>query len=257
MMAHSDWAKRRQMIYAAGVVFFFAGIIGPIVFFSTYKSPSCFDGKLNQEETNVDRGGPCKALDERYVEQHAVLWSRSFPVRKGFYDAVAYIENPNQEAGVYDAAYQFKLYDERNILVAERFGRVPIPPGKVFPIFESRIDTGNRVPVRTFFSFLSSSDWQRMNNPTKGISIRNEQLRDTKTTPRLQATVANNTPREKTNIIVIATLFDGAGNAFASSRTFVERLLSEEETIVVFTWPNPFVFDVARIDIVALGLPER
>lgn len=256
-MVHSKWAKRRQIIYAVGVLLFFSAIIGPIVFFSVYEAPSCFDGKLNQEETDVDRGGPCQLLDERTVSPHAILWSRAFPVRDGFYNAVAYVENPNQEAGVYDAAYQFKLYDERNILIAERFGRVSVPPGQVFPIFESRIDTGNRVPIRTFFSFVNRFSWERMTDPVQGVVIQNEQLLAVDTAPRLEALVSNTTIRDKENIVVVATLFDEAGNAFASSRTLIERLTPQEQTSVVFTWPHPFSLKVARVDVVALGLPER
>lgn len=256
-MATSDWAKNRQIMYGTGVFLFFFVIIAPIVFFSVYKPPSCFDGKLNQTETAIDRGGPCQLLDTNYVQPHAVLWSRTFPVRDGFYNAVAYIENPNQAAGVYDAAYQFKLYDERNILIAERFGRVPVFPGKVFPIFESRIDTGNRVPVRTFFSFVSDFTWERMEDPTLGISIINEKLSGVETSPRIDAVVRNNTVLAKEDVVIITTLFDPAGNAMASSRTLVERIVPNEEIPIAFTWPHPFSADVARVDIVPLALPKR
>lgn len=256
-MAVSDWARKRQLMYGSGVILFFVAIFAPIVFVSVYEPPSCFDGKLNQGETAIDRGGPCQLLDERTLQPHAVLWARSFAVRDGFYNAVAYIENPNQEAGVYDAAYQFKLYDERNILIAERFGRVPIFPGKVFPIFESRIDTGNRVPVRTFFSFVNEFVWERMQDPTLGITILNEKLSDTDTTPRIDAVVRNNTVVPREDVVIIATVFDPAGNAIASSRTFVERIEPNETLPIAFTWPHRFSSSVARIDIVPLALPDE
>lgn len=256
-MATSAWARRQQILYGAGVFLFFAVIIGPIVFFALYEPESCFDGKLNQGETAIDRGGPCQLLDENRLQPHAVLWSRTFPVRDGFYNAVAYIENPNQGAGVYDAAYQFKIYDDRNILIAERFGRVPIFPGKVFPIFESRIDTGNRIPVRTFFTFVNDFTWERMEDPTIGISIINEQVSDLATAPRIDAVVRNSTVRTRNDIVIVATLFDSAGNSIASARTLVDRIDPNEERQIAFTWPRAFTANVARVDIVPLALPDR
>ena len=256
-MSQSDWAKQRQMLYGAGVVLFFVLLIAPFVFYAMYDPASCFDGKLNQDETAIDRGGPCQLLDENFVQPHAVLWSRSFPVREGFYNAVAYIENPNQEGGIYDVAYQFKLYDDRNILIAERYGRTPVFPGNVFPIFESGIDTGNRVPVRTFFSFVEPLVWERMTDPTLGIVVQNERLSDLDTAPRLEASVHNNTVLPQEDLVIVATLFGVAGNAIASSRTIIDNIEPGQETAIAFTWPRPFTDDVARVDIVPLALPAR
>jgi hypothetical protein len=257
MMAMSEWAKRRRTIYAMSVFGVLFVIIAPIIFVNVYEPSSCFDGKLNQGETAVDRGGPCPILDERMLEPHAILWARSFPVRDGFYNAVAYIENPNQDAGVFDAAYQFKLYDERNILVAERFGRVSILPGQVFPIFESRIDTGNRVPARTFFSFSNQFVWERVEDPVAGIVISNEKLSGPDTSPRLEAEVRNSSGMTKDNVVIIATLFDEAGNAIAAARTLIEHLVPDARQAIVFTWPHPLTSTVSRIDIVPLAIPKR
>lgn len=244
------------MYYAAGVLGVFLLVTIPVVFNALYEPASCFDGKQNQGETAIDRGGPCALLDVSRLEPHAVLWARSFAVRDGFYNAVAYIENPNQNAGVFDAGYQFKLYDSRNVLVAERSGRVPIPPGKVFPIFESRIDTGNRIPVRTIFSFTNTFNWERMRDPVEGIQVSNERLSGQNSAPRLDAELYNTTTIDKQNVVVIATIFDTAGNAIAASRTIVPRLLPNEREAIAFTWPHPFTTPVARIDIVPLAVPE-
>lgn len=256
-MAQSGWSRKRQLLYGGGVFFFFAALIVPIVFVSVYEPPSCFDGIQNQNETAIDRGGPCALLDERTLQQHAVLWSRAFPVREGFYNAVAYIENPNQNAGVFDAAYQFRVYDERNILIAERFGRVPIFPGSVFPIFESRIDTGNRIPVRTFFSFVNDLSWERMEDPTLGLTVMNERVRGLDLSPRIDAALRNSNVTAREDVVVVATVFDPLGNAIASSRTYIPRIGPNEELPIAFTWPRPFTDSVGRVDIVPLALPAR
>ncbi len=255
-MATSSWARRRQMIYGGGLFLFFALVIAPVIFFYIYEPASCFDGKLNQTETDIDRGGPCALLDTRYIQPHAVLWSRAFPVRDGFYNAVAYIENPNQQAGVKNAIYQFKLYDERNILIAERFGQTTIIPEKVFPIFEGRIDTGNRTPVRATFNFVNVFTWERMVDATAGLTVRNEQVNDLETAPRVSAELVNTTVSPVVDLVVIATLFDAESNAFASARTVVERIDAGETKSLVFTWPEPFTAAVARVDIIPLAATE-
>ena len=252
-MATSAWARRRQLLYGGGLLFFFVLVIVPTIFFYVYEPPSCFDGKMNQTETDIDRGGPCTLLDARYLQPHAVLWSRSFPVRDGFYNAVAYIENPNSHAGVKNAIYQFKLYDERNILIAERFGQAPIVPEKVFPIFEGRIDTGNRIPVRTTFGFVNVFTWEKMVDETSGLRVRNERVSDLTTAPRVSAELTNTTVAPVEDLVVIATLFDGKSNAFASARTVVERIDAGETKTLVFTWPEPFTANVARVDIIPLA----
>jgi len=245
------------MIYGGGVFLFLFAITAPFIFVTNYKTPTCFDGKQNQNETSIDRGGPCVLLDSRSIKPITTLWSRSFPVRKGFYDAVAYIENPNENAGVYSATYQFKLYDNKNILIAERFGTTPIFPGKVFPIFESKIDTGNRIPARAFFNFVTDFTWARIKDPTYGIKIINEKTSELNTSPRVDAVMRNDNLTVRENIIVVATLFDNAGNAIASSRTLVKKINSDEEIPIAFTWPQAFSSEVAKVDIVTLALPKR
>ncbi|PCI30559.1 hypothetical protein COB52_01525 [Candidatus Kaiserbacteria bacterium] len=255
-MATSQWARRRQTMYAGGIFLFLFFTITPYILITSYDKPTCFDGKKNQGEVSVDLGGPCTLLDESTVIPHTILWARTFEVRDGFYNAVAYIENPNQEAGVKDAVYQFKFYDAQNVIIGERFGRVSVPPGKVFPIFESRIDTGKRIPVRTFFSFVNDFAWEKMQDSARGITINNTRISNANTSPRIDADVRNNLFESRKNIVFIATIFDSNGNAIASSRTLVERLKADEKKTIAFTWPEGFSSDIARIDIVPLAIPK-
>lgn len=244
-----------QIYYGAGVAVFLLIIIIPTVFFMVYKEPTCFDGKQNQEETGVDKGGPCKLLDENTLEPLKILWARAFSVREGTYSAVAYIENPNPKSGIESMTYQFKLYNEGNILIAERFGRVPILPGRVMPILEAGINTGKRKVVRAFFQFIDREVWVEMSDPTEELEIYDEAISNTDSAPRIDAKIKNTGVGDKNEIVLIATVFDSVGNAFATSRTFVENIKPEEEKIISFTWPKPFVLEAARIDISPLMVP--
>tara|TARA_B100000745_G_scaffold262983_1_gene187260 strand:- start:6239 stop:6967 length:729 start_codon:yes stop_codon:yes gene_type:complete len=242
-------------MYGTGVMVFFLALAIPLVFFSIYEPASCFDGKKNQGETAPDLGGPCILLDPAFVQPIAVQWTRSFAVRDGFYNAISYVENNNKEAGVTNVRYIFKLYDARNILIAERTGETPIYPGKVFPIFEGRIDTGNRVPVRATFDFLTDKVWEKMLDPSRGIVVFNETIENRDTTPRVDAEVKNTTLESYRNVVLIATVFDANGNAINASRTIISRIDPTESLPVAFTWPAAFSEKVTRVDIVPLVLP--
>ncbi len=251
-MSTSPWAKRRKRIYGTGALILVAAVLIPIIFYASYTPPTCFDGKRNQGETDIDKGGPCKLLDARFIQPLSVQWARPFLIRHGFYNAVAYIENVNREAGIKDIIYKFRLYDSQNILVAERTGRTPIYPAKVFPIFESRIGTGERIPVRATFEFISPKKWEKMQDATKGIRVSNTKFDTTLGYPRITAEVKNNTLDRIRRIVLVATVFDTTGNAINASHTFLNKLDAGETQEIAFTWPEQFKQKVARIDVVPL-----
>ena len=68
-----SWSKKRQIIYLALVVGFFIFVTTVFLFFLLYETPTCFDGKQNQEEIGIDCGGPCVRLCVFQVEELSVL----------------------------------------------------------------------------------------------------------------------------------------------------------------------------------------
>lgn len=252
-----SWASRRRTAYVAGISLFFLVIIGgPISYWYFSIPPTCSDGIQNQDETAIDRGGRCAVFDERALQPHATLWSRSFRVRDGSYNAAAYIYNPNAEAGVQRAHYRFGLYDAANILVAEREGMTFIVPGAVTPILESRIDTGNRIVARTYFEFTSTFIWERMINTGLALAVNNKEISNTTAMSRLSANVENRSVADVVSPSFVAVIFDPAGNAFAASATTIERLSAGEIAPLVFNWPDPFLVQVGRVDIIPLVAPS-
>lgn len=244
-----SWASRRRSEYATGVILFLVVVIGIPLVLWLHEPSSCFDGKRNQEETAIDKGGPCLLLDERALTPHTILWARSFQVRSGVYGAVAYIENPNTEAGVRAVRYSFGLYDERNILVTRREGITFIMPGGITPVFEGAIDTGNRTVARTYFEFEEPLVWERMKGEKDALTIRDKRVLDTSSAPRVLATVRNASVADIMNPSFVAVVFDTAGNAIAASETFLARVAANESREIVFTWPDPFRYIVGRVDI--------
>lgn len=220
-----------------------------------YEPATCFDGKQNQGETAPDRSGPCALLDERTLIPHAIQWARAFSVRDGSWSAVTYIENPNDMAGVIEAPYRFKLYDDRNILVAEREGSSYIMPDSVTPIYEGGFDTGNRKVARTYFEFSAPLVWERMQDSSNEITITGKSLLDAQTAPRVIAIAENTAVTEAREVHFVAVVFDTAGNAIASSRTIVPVFAPGARENLVFTWPEAFTAPVGRVDVLPLRKP--
>jgi len=251
-----SWAAQRRAKYTIGATLFFIIIVGgPLAYWYFSIPATCTDGIQNQRETDIDRGGPCPLLDESKLQALATLWARSFRVRDGSYNAVAYIQNPNQDAGVRTARYRFGLYDSENILVAERESSMFIMPGAVTPVLESRIDTGNRIVSRTYFEFTGPLAWERMRNNALALAINNKEISSVTTVPRLSATVKNNSVADVISPAFIAVVFDQAGNAFAASATALDRIASDATASLVFTWPDPFAIQVGRTDIIPVVTP--
>jgi hypothetical protein len=252
-----SWATRRKLLYITGIIIFFGIVVGgPVAYHFFTIAPTCHDGKQNQGETAVDEGGPCLLLNPAQLQPEGVLWARSFNVRQGLYDAVAYIDNPNQSAGVLQATYELDLYDGQNALVADVSGTTFVMPGGVTPVFIGNINTGNRTAVHTQFQFTSALVWERAVGIAQGIRVSNEQTSGTASTSQVTAIAMNTSVAAVPNITFVATVFDPSGNAIATSQTALQTLGAGASQQIFFTWPSPFSAQVGRVDIIPLVPPE-
>ena len=252
-----SWSARRRLLYILGLIIFFGILIGvPVAYKISNIQPTCSDGKLNQGETAIDKGGPCPDLDERMLSAVSPIWTRSFRVKDGTYTAATYIQNSNENAGATDVTYIVKLYDTDNILVTERTGKTYIMPGNITPVVETGIDAGNRTVTHTFFEFTSPIRWKKYEDISKVISMQGRTVRDVNTAPRVGAEAVNNSVSTILDITFAGVVFDVNGNAIAASLTHVERLKPKDPQEVVFTWPTPFATRVGRVDIIPLLPPK-
>lgn len=255
-----SWASRRRFTYLSGVILFLAVVIGIPLVMSLYEQPTCFDGIQNQGETAPDRSGPCQLLDERTLIPHVVQWARGFVVRpvgsaEGTWSSVAYVENPNEGAGVVTAPYRFRFYDDRNILITEREGVTYIMPASVTPVYEGAIEVGNREVARTFFEFTAPLVWERLTNTSTLIRVNGKAISGSALEPRVTAIAENTDVRALTDVEFVAVVFDTQGNAIASSRTIIPRMEPGARQDLAFTWPHPFTVPVGRLDVLPLRTP--
>ncbi len=236
------------MFFIFGILAVFALIAGVVYMTKYYQPPSCSDKIQNQGENGPDCGGPCSVVCAAQVTQPIISWSRSFESGKGAYNAVAYIENPNPNLGVREAVYRFKLYDQNDVFILERVGKTYIRPNEQFAIFEPRIPVGERIPKRTFFEFLSFSDWIKIEGQKPDISVK-APIPETGPTPSVSVSLTNKDNLSVQDIRVVAVVYDKDNNAMAASASAVDSIPAESSSEVVFTWPVPFPSSPKRVEV--------
>ena len=92
MTTFRSWAFWRRVEYLLGIFLFLAIIFAGIYFAFIYESANCFDGEQNGEERGIDCAGECVRICAFETVQPKVLWSKSFKIVDGQYNAVAYVE---------------------------------------------------------------------------------------------------------------------------------------------------------------------
>lgn len=246
----SYWAQKRKSFYFFIFVLFLGGGVILPAYFLLYRPPTCFDGKQNGGERGIDCGGKCvKLCPSQYLEPN-IIWARAIKVKQNIYSALAYIENPNIDAGADSISYIFRIKDKEGILIYERKGKTSIPPNKFFAVFEDGISTGEKIPAEVFFEFTSNALWRKQDNKESGISVSRKEISNEEKSPRIDATLENKTLQHIFNVEVVAIVYDMDDNALGFSRTFIDRFDKEGTQNITFTWPRPFDGIVARIEII-------
>ena len=246
-----SWAERRKLSYKLILAFVFLGVAAYFSYPYFSKPSTCFDGKRNQDEAGTDCGGSCAAVCVDEIKPPVTIWSGVFPSANGRYSAVAFVENRNADAGTRAARYNFRIYDESNIIIAERKGETFIAPGESFTLIEPNIDAGRRIPRRAFFEFLSFSEWETIDPPERPlIFIRDQKLSNDDSHTRLDARLESAMIIPVSDIAVAALLYDEKGNAITVSSTIVPTLAGQSSRPIVFTWPKMELSNIARAEII-------
>ena len=221
-------------------------LVIPLIFI-LYEEPTCFDRKENRNERGVDCGGSCRRVCAEDVLSPRILWSRSFKVAPGVYNAVSYVENPNFNAGVLAVPYHFTIFDNQGVVIAERNGSTYLMPGGITPVFEGTISVGERVPARTLFELGLIREWitarDRASSP---LVVKRQAISNVETAPRVNADLSNESINDIFDIEVVSVIYDVNDNAIGASRTIVPLLPRQGSEPIVFTWPERFETRIER-----------
>jgi hypothetical protein len=245
-----SWGTHRRNT----IIFIFFSIIfiitAYLLYDALYEPPNCFDKKWNGDEINIDCGGSCSLMCESQVLAPIVRWTRVFEVASGIYNVLAYVENPNPNAGVEKVSYRFRVYDNENVLIQERRGITSLYPKSVMPVLENTLPVGQLDAARVTFEFTEPLIWHKKIPEQSLIAVQDEQITRLEDSPRIRAIVKNNGVELIRNLEVVAIVYDVSGNAIAASGTLFKDAPVNTDLEAFFTWPKPFTTEFSRFELI-------
>ena len=245
-----SWSSKRQ----ASIILSVIGIALIPVAYTAYKIMSvpatCNDNSQNQGEVGVDCGGPCSLLCSSQIAKPIVTWKRLFLVGGGVYNMVAYIENPNAQAGTKKIGYQLRVFNTEGVSIYERHGTTVIPAKRSVPVIETGINLNQQTPSRIEFKLDDTAVWSKESVKEIPLATSNSLLTEATTSPRLNTNLSNKDIVKYSNFEVVAILYDEDGNAVGASSTYVDKIDAGATLPLIFTWPEPFSETPARIEII-------
>lgn len=238
----NDWASRRKSIYL-GIIVIFLTLVSFFIFWKFwYSTPSCSDGVKNGDEVAIDCGGSCSLVCSAETLPLVIRSDpRVFEVIPNVWSVIIYIENQNSNFDASYVPYTFYFYGDDNKLLYTREGATLIPKNKTSGIFEGsvNIESGEKIK-RVTFEMGKNISWQRNSAISDELEITHSSLLREDSAPRVEARVKNNSIEDIKDIELIMSIFDGADNTIAASRTFIDNLKKNSSSDVFFTWPRPF-----------------
>lgn len=243
-----DWAKKMRFMIVGGILLVLLVIGASIAFLTLYRAPSCIDGKQNQQESGIDCGGSCTYLCTTQVSAPSVLFTRSLPLPGGRTDVVAYVQNPNKNAQAKRAPYVIELFAPDATRIGRVDGFVDLPAGKMVPIFVRAAAQGS-VVARAFIQFDERKiPWTSVKGVYLTPRVTEQQLQEGGS-PRVTATLVNDTYDPQYDIRAVAVAFTADGTAVAASETLVPVVRAQSTVPITFTWNEPFTDSVSRFEV--------
>ncbi len=239
--------RRRKQFIIAFVFFSVLFVLGYIIFSNIninkdiIMGASCTDGIKNGDEEGVDCGGMlCTPCDIKYLKPLSVLDS-GFIKGNEYYDAYAYIQNPNSQYGVPKFKYKFKFYDKSKQFIDEVVGEGYILAGEKKYIIETNIKLEEDPEFVTFTFMDDNFKWQkqkRVNIKLPIFSKTFEDVRYLQIPAKYQAsgTLENQSQYSFLNVDVYVFLLDENNEIISLNKTLVNNLRSQEKRRVVVSW---------------------
>lgn len=251
----ASWSTKRKYGYFLVFAVLAVLVIGTPLFLLFYKTPTCSDGKQNGSERGIDCGGKCAKLCPADFSPAKVLWSYSSKVVPGVYNALAYVQNPNQNVEIKSSNYTFKLYDSEGLLISEKKGSTFVPAGQKFVVFFGGIQTGSRIPAKTTFEFSGTPLW-RPGTILNRLRTENVELDQSKS-PHAEIKIRNDAVDQTfSNIDAFVVLYDKDDNRVAFSKTVIDQIGPSESQTLFFTWQDAFSRPVVRSEMVFMARPR-
>lgn len=240
----------KKQLFIGFIYLVIIGAIGGGVFFGFFYSPaSCFDGKLNQDEEQIDCGGICAECQEK-LSDPKIIWTKVFKAEENLYDLAAEIENLNVNYGSEVLPYIFKVYDSGNNLILEKRGRGYIMPREKKYIIEAV--SVNKVPAKIDIEF-NKIEWKKFKIlESINLPIFNSRLdlggKDGYAA-YAEGTVYNQTRFDLNTVDIAMVIKDLKGNPVAVNKTQKNTVKSGERRFFEAVWSSAFTNNESKVKI--------
>jgi hypothetical protein len=245
----TGWAEKSRSRLRLRILVTVITLLAIYLTVSLYRTPTCFDGKQNQNEVGPDCGGVCSIMCSSQTQNLNTVWTHAFRVSEGWYSALAYVENTNFTGVAREVPYRFQFYDKGGTKVAERTGSTYVTRDPIAPIFVGRIDTAGRAVYRTTFEWLVDKPVWIHDERTYQVSFEEQHIVPTQSGQNLLVTVHNQGSITLSNVRVVVILYDEQGTAINASESYIDHLLPQSKQLMTFVWPERFTVTPARIEI--------
>jgi len=228
--------------------------IGFLIYYFTRPEPTCFDNIINQEEEEIDCGGPCLPCELVHIEDINILWVKAISNKEGFYDLAAKIKNPNQNYGSGKLPYKFQVYDYNDNLITEYVGTTFILPNQTKYLIKIRVESNQSI-YKADISFTDIK-WEKPVDyypPEFGIQQKEYRLLEDEALgfSQARAILVNKTNFDFEEIDIDVLLFDQLDNLIAVNSTEVRTLLNGQERDFIATWFDKINGQVVYVEIEA------
>lgn len=248
------WAGQRRLAIGLIIGAILFVVLSLIAITAFYRSPSCSDGKLNQDELGIDCGGGCELVCVADAIPPTTLFTTLLRNKDGRTDLVASVENRNGDLAAEDVPYKVTVYSASGTVLKEFEGVLDMPPHTAVPIFVPGVAlAGQQVPDRAFLSIDSTRPrWVTVGNDPRVIPLVDVQpLSGSIEAPRLSAVLTNPSLTNMSRVPVIALIHDSrTGNVIAASQTIVPVIAPQGSATALFTWNEPFSNSSVRVEVV-------
>ena len=246
---------KRSIIIVVYFILFF--LIGYGIYAILKPAETCLDGKKNQNESDVDCGGVCKACQEKPELKELVVEEKAFVFGgEGKYDVMMKIKNPNDRFGAEKFKFYFQLKDASGKIIAERLGEKFILPSEEKYVVEVGLETAEDPALAEVA--ISDYAWKEFSEYVEEPQVNIFQKKYDLVSggvgfSKLSALVRNESYYDFNVIKINVILRDGNKMPVALNSTEMRTVHSGEERDFVLIWPASFPgdVDVDKIDIEA------
>jgi len=242
------YAKRRLVI-----LFFFLLIISLISYFIYWKYfkvyPTCFDNIQNQNEEDVDCGGPCKKICTFKAEKVNIDWFRYFEVIDGVYNLAGVVENPNFYYSL-KIKYEIRYLNKEGRVIGIIRDHVKLEPLEKRVLFYPGIRIKGQKIDKVTFNYTNIYDLKQSKPLDKKIIVKTKEITENKDgLTRLKLVIHNSSLVPQSNLLITAVLINEQGNAIDLNQTLVENIDSREDKELFLTWRRKIEDKISRIDV--------